>query len=104
MPPLVANTAAVTERPADGRENPRFRDLVDLQLLEALDPDLRSVRDACERVFAARSQQPWPPSLVVEPNWPAAYAALAAELDFAITDVEDAADAVRAYITRIAAS
>ncbi|HTE58810.1 MAG TPA: nucleotidyl transferase AbiEii/AbiGii toxin family protein [Solirubrobacteraceae bacterium] len=36
---------AVTEQPTDGRENPRFRDLIDLQLLEALDPDLSSVRD-----------------------------------------------------------
>ncbi len=95
---------AITERPADGRENPRFRDLIDLQLLEALDPDPRSVRDACERVFAARSRQPWPPTLVVEPSWPAAYAALAAELEFAITDVADAADAVRVYMTRIASA
>ena len=62
------------------------------------------MRDACERVFTARRQQPWPPTLVVEPSWPAAYAALAAELDFPISDVEAAADAVRAYITRIAAS
>lgn len=94
---------AVTERPTDGRENPRFRDLIDLQMLEALDPDLHGVRDACEHVFAARGGQPWPPTLVVEPSWPAAYAALASELDLAITDVEQAAGTVRAYIARIAA-
>jgi hypothetical protein len=95
---------AVTEQPADGRENPRFRDLIDLQLLEALDPDPAAVRDACERVFAARAQQPWPPALVVPPSWAAGYAALAAELDFDITDVEQAASAVRAYVERTASA
>ncbi len=95
---------AITERPAEGRENPRFRDLIDLQLLEALDPDPGAVRDACERVFAARAQQSWPPTLAVQPSWAAGYAALAAELDFDVTDVEHAASAVRAYIQRIASA
>lgn len=95
---------AVTERSVDGRENPRFRDLIDLQLLESLDPEMRGVRDACERVFAARGQQPWPPMLIVEPSWNDTYPALATELGFAITDVKDAANIVRAFITRIAAS
>ncbi len=43
---------AVTERLADGRENARFRDLIELQLLETLGFDLPDVRDACEQVFA----------------------------------------------------
>ena len=46
---------AVTEQFPDDRENPRFRDLIDLQLLEALAPDPVLVREACERVFAARA-------------------------------------------------
>lgn len=92
---------AVTEQPADGRENPRFRDLIDLQLLEALDDDPAAVRDACERVFAARAQQSWPPMLVVHASWAAGYAALAAELGLDVTDVERAATAVRAYVGRI---
>jgi hypothetical protein len=86
------------------RENPRFRDLLDLQLLEALDRDPATVRDACERVFAARAEQPWPPTLVIQATWAAGYAALAAELDFDIADVEQAAGAVRAYIERIASA
>jgi hypothetical protein len=64
--------------------------------VEALDPDPGALRDACERVFAARAQQPWPPVLVVQPSWAAGYAALAAELDFDVTDVGQAASAVRA--------
>jgi len=95
---------AVSEQHDDGRENPRFRDLLDLQLLEALDPDLASVRDACERVFAARAQHAWPPDLVVAPSWRAGYEALATELDFDVTDVERAADTVRAYIERVASA
>lgn len=95
---------AVTEQFADGRQNPRFRDLIDLQLLEALSPDPAAVRDACERVFAVRAQQPWPPKLVVPPSWAAGYAALAAELDLDVTDVERAAGAVRAFIDRIASA
>jgi hypothetical protein len=78
--------------------------LIDLQLLEELDPDPSTVRDACERVFDARAQQPWPPALVVQPSWPAAYTALTTELEFHIDNVEQAAAAVRSYIERIASA
>lgn len=93
---------AVTEQFGEGRENPRFRDLVDLQLLETFEPDLSSVRDACERVFAARPQHAWPPELTAQPSWTTAYEAMARELDFAVTDVGEAVDAVRSYIDRLA--
>lgn len=92
---------AVTQRYPDGRENPRFRDLIDIQLLEATDPDSREVRDACEQVFAARRQHPWPPDLEVPPSWTAGYAAIAGALVFPVSDVDEAADAVRAYIDRL---
>lgn len=92
---------AVTEVYPDGRENPRFRDLIDLQLLATLDPDLADVRDACKRVFAARGQQRWPPQVVVPSSWPERYAALAKELDLAVQDVEVAAEAVRDFVAGI---
>ncbi len=95
---------AVTETFPDGRENPRFRDLIDLQLLEAFEPDLASVRDACERVFAARKQHAWPTSLVAQPSWGNAYEVMARDLDFAVTDVDEAVRAVRSFIERIAAA
>ena len=95
---------AVTERFPDGRENPRFRDLVDLQLLRSLGPDLAAVGEACERVFAARNQQPWPPTLDVPSNWAPGYSALAAELDLGVRDVADAAVTVREFIEEIATS
>lgn len=93
---------AVTETFPDGRENPRFRDLIDLRLLEAFEPELASVRDACERVFAARNQHAWPPTLVAQPSWGDAYAIMARDLDFAVSDVNEAVRAVRSFIERIA--
>lgn len=93
---------AVTEEYPDGRENPRFRDLVDLQLLEALDPDLSKVREAFEQVFAVRCVQSWPPRLTVQPSWPERYEALASDLEMALTDVDAAADTIRAFIERVA--
>ncbi len=93
---------AVTERYPAGRENPRVRDLVDIQFLEATDPDIRKVRDACEQVFASRGQHPWPPDLKIPPSWTAGYEAIAATLAFPVTDVNEAAEAVRGYIERIA--
>lgn len=94
---------AVSETFADGRENPRFRDLIDLQLLDALDIDLAAVRDACERVFAARDQHAWPPVITVQPNWPDAYRTMAEDLDFPVR-VEDAVRAVQDFVARIAAA
>jgi len=92
---------AVTEQFPDGRENPRFRDLIDLQLLEALEPDPAAVRDACERVFVARAQHAWLPTVTLHPSWTQAYQAMAEELNFAVTDVSDAVRAVQTYIDRI---
>lgn len=93
---------AVTERYPAGRENPRVRDLVDIQLLESTELDTRKVRDACEHVFASRGQHSWPPDLEVPPGWTAGYEAIATTLGFPVTDVNEAADAVRRYIERIA--
>ncbi len=96
---LAQKLHAVTERYPAGRENPRVRDLVDIQLLEATDPDIRKVRDACEQVFASRDQHPWPPDLEVPSSWTAGYEAIATT---PVTDATEAADAVRGYIKQIA--
>lgn len=54
---------AVTAPPPEGRQNERFRDLVDLWLLRELGTDLVPVRQACEDVFRARAMHPWPPAV-----------------------------------------
>jgi len=93
-----------TEVPADGPVNDRFRDLIDLLLLEELveEDEWPAVRDACEEIFRLRAKHPWPPTVTVFETWPDPYGALAAELGFPLAEVQAAADAVQAMIGRIA--
>lgn len=85
--------------------NDRFRDLIDLQLLDALHDHDRDgeLRDACEAVFAARGQHAWPPVLTVRDGWEAGYRSLAHELDLPDGDVTDAVDIVQAIVDRLRA-
>src|SRR5207249_3115603 len=84
---------ACTEVPTEGRTNDRFRDLVDLILLEEMvqDEDWTAVRRACEEVFGLRSKQAWPPAATLFDGWGEPYRALAEELEFPVDDVRDAA-------------
>jgi hypothetical protein len=97
---------ACTEVPANVRPNDRFRDLIDLLLLEELvaDDELPAVRGACEEIFDLRGKHSWPPTVTVFDSWPEPYRALAEELQFPIMEVQDAARAVQAMIDRIHAS
>jgi hypothetical protein len=75
-------------------------------LLEGLvdEDEWSAVREACEELFLLRGRHAWPPTVSVFESWPEPYRALAAELDFPIAGVEEAADAVRAMIERITSS
>ncbi len=94
---------ACTEAPRDGRINDRFRDLVDLQLLEELvaDDEWGALREACEELFGLRAMHLWPPTVTVFDTWPEPYRALTSELGFPVDDVYEAADLVRRFIFRI---
>lgn len=95
---------ACTAPPPPGyRENVRVHDLIDLLLLRDLiaGDGWPAVRRACVDTFEVRGTHAWPPALAVHPSWPQAFTALAAELDFAITDVQEAARQVREMIDRI---
>jgi hypothetical protein len=92
---------ACTEVIETGRENDRFRDLVDLLMLRALEPDLTAIRYACVDVFAARAKHEWPPVLRAPTSWTDPYARLARELAFPITDLDEAAQLVAAFIAEI---
>jgi Nucleotidyl transferase AbiEii toxin, Type IV TA system len=91
---------------ADGRENDRFRDVIDLQLLRELvdDGGLAAVREACEEIFALRDKHAWPPQVTVYPSWAAGFAAMAAQVGFYTDDVDVAADALREFIAEIDAA
>lgn len=60
----------------------RAHDLVDLQLLWSIGPNLNELRDLCKRTFAWRRQQSWPP-LPVRPmsDWALAYTDARAETE-----------------------
>lgn len=95
---------ACTEPPPPGRqENTRVHDLIDLLLLRDMvtADGWPAVRRACVDTFEVRGSHAWPPRLAIHPSWPQAYATLAAELEFVIADVEEAARHVREMIDRI---
>ena len=94
---------AVTEPPLrPGGENPRYWDLIDLQLLQALTGEnLAPVKDACQRIFAARGQQPWPPHITTYPDWGDRYTTMASSLDMPIADLNEAVEVIHMLIHAI---
>jgi hypothetical protein len=71
---------------ADG-ENDRFRDLIDLQLLEDLvaDDEWADVKAASLEVFGGRGKHLWPPDVMVYESWETGYRALAADIGFTVS-------------------
>jgi hypothetical protein len=104
--PIAQKIHACTEIYRDGRENDRFRDLIDLQLLRDLldDGALPRVRDACVEIFALRNTHTWPPDVTLYPSWRDAFAAMAANIGFYTDDVDVAAADLRKFIAEIDAS
>jgi hypothetical protein len=84
-----------------GKRNERFRDLIDLLLMEALVTDYAGLRAACELVFRTRSTHDWPPDLDVPPHWIEPFARMAAELELPVADANEGMNRVRAFVTRI---
>lgn len=59
----------------------RVRDLIDLQLIASNETvDLEATRAVCERLFAYRKKQEWPPTVTRQPGWGALYAEQASGL------------------------
>lgn len=68
----------------------RAHDLIDLQIICKLgDVNLQRTLEACQRLFAYRKQQQWPPSIVADDSWSGLYDAQAEGLDVMAT-AEDA--------------
>lgn len=88
---------ACTELYPDGRENERFRDLNDLQLLRELvdDGGLPAVRAACVEIFELRAKHAWPPAVTIWPSWADGFTAMAREVAFNTDDVGIAANDLR---------
>jgi hypothetical protein len=95
---------ACTEVFPAGRENDCFRDLVDLLLLRALDPNLVAIRLACLDIFSSRAKHSWSPSLMPPASWSEPYARLAREFEFSVVNLDEAVAAVRDFIAEIDAA
>ena len=69
----------------------RVHDLIDLQLIDkGGSVDWARTRQTCERLFAYRKKQAWPPTIVIGTDWEALYREQRGSLDV----VESAAEAV----------
>lgn len=93
----------MTLPPRPGRQNERFRDLVDLLLMDAMiTHDYAALREACELVFRNRNTHSWPPDLSTVPaHWAQPFSRLAEELELAETDLDAALVRVRNFVARI---
>lgn len=104
LPYLIAQKLHACTEPLDDRDNPRVRDLIDLQLARQLvqSADLSRVRDACVSIFDARDAHSWPPALVAPASWPAAYSRLAEENATGVAgDIDGAIESIQEFISEI---
>ncbi len=82
--------------------NDRFRDLIDILLLDGLTPsEDATLRVACLEIFAARAAHAWPPRLVAHSDWARGYEELAVRLEFPVTTLGEAIEAVETVVDRI---
>jgi hypothetical protein len=96
---------ACTEVFDEGRENDRFRDVMDILLVEDLlyDVGLAHVREACVDIFTVRNKHTWPPTVTVYDSWRIPFAKLARENRFTPEDIDEAAAALTKLIAAIEA-
>ncbi len=79
----------------------RVQDLIDLQLIMSHETvDLREVHRICERVFANRKSQSWPPTLKVTDEWRIAYDRTRGDLDV-LSSCDEACSWLNDLIDRI---
>lgn len=88
---------------ATSPKSKRAHDIIDLQLIFKNSPEinLAEVRSACERLFAYRKGQAWPPTVAKGDDWRAVYENKRQELPVLPT-VDEAVDWANALIARIA--
>ena len=98
---------ACTEVFEAGPENDRFRDVMDILLVEDLirgEVGLLRSREACIDIFSVRGKHTWPPEVTVYESWREPYRKLAAENDFQPEDIDAAAKTLRELIANIDAA
>ncbi len=84
----------------DPDENARYRNLIDIILIEELGFDLETLRSKVEDLFLARNKHQWPPNFQLPDEWVGPLQAILAELQMADTPQRVAAR-LTALIARI---
>lgn len=92
---------AVTDVPESG-VNQRFRDLLDIVLLSALEPPSSELREVCEETFDIRARHPWPPEIVAHPHWVEPLETRAREMGLEQTSADEIVAHVVDYVRWIA--
>ena len=93
---------AVTRPMPDGRQNDRFRDLVDLLLLRQFVHDHAAVASACAEVFSRRGTHPWPPVIIPPDEWRQPFARMADETGLPVREIDTAVAEISDWIAQIA--
>jgi len=91
----------MTLPPRPGKRNDRFRDLIDLLLMEELIEDYARLREACEAVFRTRATHPWPPAIDLPSHWTEPFGRLARDLELPVADIAVGIQRVHTLIDRI---
>lgn len=84
-----------------GWRNDRFKDLVDLLLIEELIQDHDALRRACEHLFALRNTHPWPPFVEAPDSWVEPFSRMAIEVNLPVTHVNQAAFRIRRLLNDV---
>jgi len=93
---------AVTEQPAEGKTNDRFRDLLDIAILSTLEPPSAELREVCEETFNVRGKHDWPPEVVAHPHWIDPMEQGAREMGLSQSNADAIVEHVVAYVRQIA--
>jgi hypothetical protein len=96
----------LTKVHSDGTEHDRYRDAIDLLLLQPLvdGSSLAKIRAACEETFRVRDEHAWPPVIALPERWREAFAADARAVALDIVDIVEAESALRDFVSEIRAS
>lgn len=82
----------------DPEENARYRNLIDIILIEELGFDLETLRSKVEELFQARNKHQWPPNFFLPGEWVGPLKAILAELQ-----VEETPERIAARFTALIA-
>lgn len=101
IPYQIAQKIHAVTAPSQG--NDRFRDLIDIILLDEIgDEDVSQLRRACVEIFTLRNQHPWPPTIEIRDGWEDGFRDMANHIAFPINDVHTAAAVVQGRVNAIA--